>query len=87
LYAKTRTSAATVVEVLTMILNICSREELEDTSSSDDEGETRTVADPALMANNISARRQKIKIKNLAVGKMRGVYQLWYSCHRPRVVV
>ena len=74
--------------MLITILNICSREELEDTSSSDGEGEARTVTDSAVVANDISARRQQIKNKILAVGKMQRVYQLLrYSCHCPRVVI
>jgi len=70
--------------MLFAILSICSHEELEDTSSSSSDGEddTRTIADLALTPDEISARRQQIKSKILAVGKMQRMFQLLrYTLH------
>lgn len=49
-------------------------EELEETSS--DEDDTRTMADFALTPQEIAQRRQQIKNKILAVGRMQRVFQL-----------
>jgi serine/threonine-protein phosphatase 2B catalytic subunit len=59
--------------MLLSILAVCSSEELEDTaseSSDDDSGHT-TAAE-----GKISERRQQIKNKILAVGRMQRVFQL-----------
>jgi serine/threonine-protein phosphatase 2B catalytic subunit len=63
-----------VAEMLLAVLSVCSEEELEDTSS--DEDETRTIADLALSPNEIAQRRQQIKNKILAVGRMQRVFQI-----------
>lgn len=57
-----------VTEMLLAILSICSREEL-DESDSDTEGVSQAPAD-------LAARRQLIKNKILAVGKMQRVFQI-----------
>ena len=63
-----------VADMLLAVLAVCSEEALEeDSESSASEGdETRTVPD----APAISERRQQIKNKILAVGKMQRVFQL-----------
>lgn len=61
--------------MLLAILDICTQEELEDDDSSS-QGETSNVADIALTPNEISQRRQQIKNKVLAVGRMQRVFQL-----------
>ncbi|KIM86602.1 hypothetical protein PILCRDRAFT_774774, partial [Piloderma croceum F 1598] len=65
---------AKIAEMLLAVLSVCSEEELEDTSS--DEDETRTIADLALSPNEIAQRRQQIKNKILAVGRMQRVFQI-----------
>ncbi|KAI0794857.1 Metallo-dependent phosphatase [Abortiporus biennis] len=75
---------AKITEMLLAILSVCSEEELEHSEfSSDeeghlegDEGETRTIADLSLTPSEISARREQIKNKILAVGKMQRVFQI-----------
>jgi serine/threonine-protein phosphatase 2B catalytic subunit len=62
--------------MLLAVLSVCSAEELEDGDSSGSEDETRTIADLALTPNEIAARRQQIKNKILAVGRMQRVFQL-----------
>ena len=64
-----------ITEMLLAILDICTQEELEDDDSSS-QGETSTVADIALTPNEIAQRRQQIKNKVLAVGRMQRVFQL-----------
>jgi len=64
----------TVAEMLLAVLSVCSEEELGDTSS--DEDETRTLADLALSPNEIAQRRQQIRNKILAVGRMQRVFQI-----------
>lgn len=56
----------TVTEMLLAILSICSREEL---AESDSDDETHGTED-------LAARRQLIKSKILAVGRMQKVFQL-----------
>jgi serine/threonine-protein phosphatase 2B catalytic subunit len=63
-----------VAEMLLAVLAVCSEEELE-TASEDDE-ETRTITDLGLTPDEIAQRRQQIKTKILAVGKMQRVFQL-----------
>lgn len=78
-----------ITEMLLAILAVCSDQELESASSEEDDAErsraldsdsdsddTRTVADLALTPNEISARRQEIKNKILAVGRMQRIFQL-----------
>lgn len=62
-----------VVEMLLAILSCCSAEELEESSS--DEDEPKTVADFP-MADDVQDRRQQIKAKILAVGRMQRVFNL-----------
>ncbi|KAH9177624.1 Metallo-dependent phosphatase [Lactarius sanguifluus] len=59
------------------ILAVCSQEELEDDSSSseDDEAE-RAIMSEALAPGEVSTRRQQIKNKILAVGRMQRMFQL-----------
>lgn len=61
--------------MLLAVLSVCSEEELEDSGSSD-EDDTRTIADLGLTPQEIAQRRQQIKNKILAVGKMQRVFQL-----------
>ncbi|KAI9066181.1 Metallo-dependent phosphatase [Trametes sanguinea] len=78
-----------ITEMLLAILSVCSDQELESTSSEEDDSErlreldedsdgddTRTVADLSLNPNEISERRQEIKNKILAIGKMQRIFQL-----------
>ncbi|TFK50532.1 Metallo-dependent phosphatase [Heliocybe sulcata] len=65
---------AKITEMLLAILSICSEEELDSVDS--DEDETRPVADLAMTANELAQRRQEIKNKILAVGKMQRIFQL-----------
>ncbi|KAH8096870.1 Metallo-dependent phosphatase [Cristinia sonorae] len=68
---------AKITEMLLAILDICTQEELEDDdSSSTGMDETSTVADISLTPNEIAQRRQQIKNKVLAVGRMQRVFQL-----------
>jgi hypothetical protein len=60
--------------MLLAVLSVCSEEELEDTSS--DEDDTRTIADLGLTPSEIAQRRQQIKNKILAVGRMQRVFQI-----------
>ena len=59
---------AIVAEMLLAVLSVCSEEELEDTSSDED-----AITDLALSPNE---RRQEIKNKILAVGRMQRVFQI-----------
>jgi serine/threonine-protein phosphatase 2B catalytic subunit len=59
--------------MLLAILSICSQEELEDSSSDGEEGDKQTIPSPAA---EVAHRRQQIKNKILAVGKMQRVFQL-----------
>jgi len=65
---------AKITDMLLAVLSVCSQEELEETSS--DEDDTRTIADLALTPNEIAHRRQQIKNKILAVGRMQRVFQI-----------
>ncbi|KAI8973154.1 Metallo-dependent phosphatase [Trametes punicea] len=78
-----------ITEMLLAILAVCSDQELESTSSEEDDSdrareleddsdgdETRTVADISLTPSEISQRRQEIKNKILAIGKMQRIFQL-----------
>ncbi|KXN83063.1 Serine/threonine-protein phosphatase 2B catalytic subunit, partial [Leucoagaricus sp. SymC.cos] len=61
---------AKITEMLLAILSICSQEELDDTDSEEEEGKE----EEELAA--VAARRQMIKNKILAVGRMQKVFQL-----------
>ncbi|OBZ77557.1 Serine/threonine-protein phosphatase 2B catalytic subunit [Grifola frondosa] len=80
---------AKITEMLLAILSVCSDQELGSVSSEEDDAErayaveedeeendTRTIADLALTPSEISQRRQEIKNKILAVGRMQRVFQL-----------
>ncbi|KAF8184843.1 serine/threonine-protein phosphatase 2B catalytic subunit [Pholiota molesta] len=61
-----------ITEMLLAILSICSQEELDDTDS---EGESDVIMGRP-SSDDLAARRQLIKNKILAVGKMQKVFQL-----------
>jgi serine/threonine-protein phosphatase 2B catalytic subunit len=61
--------------MLLAILSICSEEELEETDSESDE-ETRALADAAMSPEEHQQRRQQIKNKIMAVGRMQKLFQL-----------
>ena len=61
-----------VTEMLLAILSICSQEEL-DSESSDGEED---VQEEALRTEAVAARRQAIKNKIMAVGRMQKVFQI-----------
>ncbi|TBU28142.1 Metallo-dependent phosphatase [Dichomitus squalens] len=79
---------AKITEMLLAILSVCSDQELESVSSEEDDADrqrglddddsdgddTRTVAD--LSPSELGQRRQEIKNKILAVGRMQRVFQL-----------
>ncbi|KAJ8488250.1 hypothetical protein ONZ45_g14019 [Pleurotus djamor] len=65
-----KTSTPAVTEMLLAILSICSEEELNES----DESETEETAKPT--AEEVQQRRQVIKNKILAVGRMQRVFQL-----------
>lgn len=83
---------AKITEMLLAILSVCSDQELESYSSEEDDADrmraleeedededgddTRTVADIALTPTEISSRRQEIKNKILAVGRMQRMFQV-----------
>jgi serine/threonine-protein phosphatase 2B catalytic subunit len=61
--------------MLLAILSICSEEELGDSSTDGEEDEKQPIPDVPTPAE-VSQRRQQIKNKILAVGKMQRVFQL-----------
>ena len=80
---------AKITEMLLAILSVCSDQELESVSSEEEDTErqralndsdeeegddTRTVAD--VSPTEIASRRQEIKNKILAVGRMQRIFQL-----------
>ncbi|KAN0126131.1 Metallo-dependent phosphatase-like protein [Lactarius tabidus] len=66
---------AKIIEMLLAILSVCSPEELEaEYSSSDEEAERNIVGEATLP--DASARRQQIRNKILAVGRMQRMFQL-----------
>jgi len=67
---------AKIIEMLLAVLSVCSREELEDESSSSDDEAERTMVSEAMSPGDLSARRQQIKNKILAVGRMQRMFQL-----------
>jgi len=69
---------AKIIEMLLAVLSVCSQEELEeDSSSSEDEVAERALIDQAVSAgDDLSARRQQIKNKILAVGRVQRMFQL-----------
>ncbi|KAF9261140.1 Metallo-dependent phosphatase [Marasmius fiardii PR-910] len=68
---------AKITEMLLAILSICSEEELTEDGESSSEGEdTRTLAEAAMSPTEYQARKQQIKNKIMAVGRMQRVFQL-----------
>lgn len=65
-----------VAEMLLAVLAVCSEEELELESSEDEEDDARTTAGPGSIPSDLAQRRQQIKNKILAVGRMQRVFQL-----------
>ena len=61
--------------MLLAVLSVCSQEELEDEPSSDDGAADRAIIDQATTADMRASRRQAIKNKILAVGKMQLMFQ------------
>jgi serine/threonine-protein phosphatase 2B catalytic subunit len=57
--------------MLLAILRICSEEEL-----AEDDDDTRTIPEVTTSPADVARRRQQIKTKILAVGKMQRVFQL-----------
>ncbi|KAH9965239.1 Metallo-dependent phosphatase [Russula dissimulans] len=65
---------AKIMEMLLAVLSVCSPEELED-DSSEDEAAERLLIDQATTPAARAARRQRIKNKILAVGRMQVMFQ------------
>jgi serine/threonine-protein phosphatase 2B catalytic subunit len=61
-----------VTEMLLAILSICSQEELD----SESDGEEVAQEEEALRTEAVAARRQAIKNKIMAVGRMQKVFQI-----------
>ena len=61
--------------MLLAVLSVCSPEELDDEPSSDDGAADRTIVDQATTADMRATRRQQIKNKILAVGRMQLMFQ------------
>jgi hypothetical protein len=65
---------STVIEMLLAVLSVCSQEELEEEFSSSDDDAQRALMDQAA-PNDLSTRRQDIKNKILAVGRIQRMFQ------------
>ena len=65
-----------VTEMLLAILSICSQEELDSESDGEIEGEEEAQEEEAIRTEAIAARRQAIKNKIMAVGRMQKVFQI-----------
>ena len=63
--------------MLLAILRVCSEKELESIREDDDD-DTRTIPDVS-MSPDLAARKQLIKNKILAVGRMQKVFQILRS--------
>jgi len=63
--------ASKIAEMLLAVLSVCTEEELEESSDEED-----SLADLALSESEIAERRQAIKNKVLAVGRMARVFKL-----------
>lgn len=66
--------------MLLAVLAVCSQEELEEESSSSEDEAQRALIDQA-MPTDLSARRQEIKNKILAVGRIQRMFQLLRYIH------
>lgn len=64
--------------MLLAVLSVCSEEELTDADTDSTEG-TEVLAGPAPTPEEIQRRRQEIKNKILAVGKMQRVFTILRS--------
>ena len=62
--------------MLLAILSICSEEELTEDGDSSSDDDTRTLAEAAMSPTEYQARKQQIKNKIMAVGRMQRVFQL-----------
>ena len=62
--------------MLLAILSICSQEELDSESDGEIEGEEEAQEEEAIRTEAIAARRQAIKNKIMAVGRMQKVFQI-----------
>lgn len=72
--------------MLLAVLAVCSEEELEGAGSVsddryDDEDETSTIGGTILSPSEVAQRRQEIKNKILAVGRMQRIFQLLRYVH------
>ncbi|TFK34693.1 Metallo-dependent phosphatase-like protein [Crucibulum laeve] len=65
---------AKITEMLLAVLSVCSQEELDDTDSDSEDGARR--GEGGSNGADIQARRQQIKNKIMAVGRMQRVFQL-----------
>jgi len=65
----------TVIEMLLAVLSVCSPEELEDEPSSEDDEAERALVDQATSPAARAARRQQIRNKILAVGRLQMIFQ------------
>lgn len=75
-----------ITEMLLAVLAVCTQEELDGTESisdddrmqgdEEDDYDTRTIGELSLTPTEIAERRQEIKNKILAVGKMQRIFQL-----------
>jgi len=61
--------------MLLAVLSVCTQEELVDDPSSEDGAADRAIIDQATTADMRAMRRQQIKNKILAVGKMQLMFQ------------
>ncbi|KAG6820028.1 hypothetical protein H0H93_006366, partial [Arthromyces matolae] len=62
-----------VTEMLLAVLSVCSQEELSEVDPDEDE---HTTVDPGMSAAEVQKRRQEIKKKIMAIGKMQKVFQM-----------
>lgn len=70
-----------VAEMLLAVLSVCSAEELEESSEGSSDGEDGKLG-KAPVPQDISARRQQIKNKILAVGRLQRVFTVLRYVHR-----
>jgi serine/threonine-protein phosphatase 2B catalytic subunit len=65
--------------MLLAVLSVCSEEELELTDADTESDVVVTVGEPTPSPEEIQRRRQEIKSKIMAVGKMQKVFQILRS--------
>ncbi|KAI9451336.1 Metallo-dependent phosphatase [Russula earlei] len=73
--SKSMFSPVPLMEMLLAVLSVCSPEELEDDGSSEDEVADRKLIDEATTPAARAARRQQIRNKILAVGRVQMMFQ------------